>query len=326
MGKLTNGRSFKALALLSITVPIGLLVAFRLAGVLRGPMAIAETITLGVNRKELERPYGPIDIGERLQSYYGVDISVNQSVYVDDYHHQAFRYGGSSYVSLLINVNASTAMGYVRDVNLLLHEDHEDSKLNFIDEDLMIQLENLSVTDLKDWAKEVSLNLTGVNRPHSGYYRVPVDWVLLGPDNQSHQLDITSEVVYFNGTVYKKIIQPFQLTLAPDNNNSFDTAQEIREGYYPKFLLGPEPDDTWDYYKINATQGQRVIVDFNGSLSVQSPFFVLHLYDPSGNLVAASERENNVQILDFVADSNGFWIIGVRIHGSFGFYSIGVNQ
>lgn len=353
----------KVLTLLSIVVPVGLLTTLRLTGILQGPITISETITLEAVKREIERPYATIDIEEKDQSLYDGDIAINQRIDVASYDQHNWDYGGSSAVVLPVNVTASITLGYIENVRLTFYDSYLNARINFFEEHQLLKLQNLSIVNLKDWASEAFIILNGVNRPGRVSLWAPVHWVFRSQNNQTHKLDVLSEVVYFNGTVHKNVVQPFEFKIAPDNNDSFETAQEIHDGHYPKLFIGP-PDigDVKDYYKIYATQGQRIGVYVNGlawsmpifnGTSYLSPIFnvtdwswswlilgetwdpswpanplpnfSLYLYDPERNLVAAKE-ENYIQDIDFVANSTGFWFIEVRIFENFGFYSLGVNQ
>jgi hypothetical protein len=194
-------------------------------------------------------------------------------------------------------------------------------------------MQGFSIADMRNGVRDSFIVLEGTGHPETVSFRVPVYWILSSPGNQTHQLGVVSEIVYFNGSVFKKVVQPFQFRLIGDNNNSFDTADEIHEGFHPRFSLGPSGGDPRDYYRINLTQGERLRVTVDArtwtwprSLN-PAPYFTVHIYDPARNPGVAEEGRSDVfKSIDFVADSSGFWFIEVRLDGSLGFYSLGVNQ
>lgn len=333
---------WKPLTLLSIIVPVSLLVSFRLTGILSGPegsVTIAETMTLETVKWESERPYGMIGINDEAQSVYNGDVEIIQNILIDRYDptnlETAWIFGGGycSSISLTANITASVPVGFVKNVRLSFYEHYEDARIGIWIENPLFHTKNLSIVEStsKLTGKEAFVDLIGVNTPSSTDFWVPVRWMLRSPNNQTHQLDAISEVVYFNGTVYKKVVQPFQLKIVPDDNDSFETAEEIREGYYPKLFLGPPDGDIKDYYKINLSQGQRIEVYVNGTswswpISTNpAPDFSLYLYDPERNLVVAKESRSYFEIIDDVANSAGFWFIEVRIFENLGFYSLTIS-
>jgi len=316
----------KPLALLSIIVPVSLLVSFRLTGILSGPIAIAETITLETVKWESERPNALINLREKAQSFYDGDIAIDQSIGIHHYDPDDWGYGGSSRVSLTVNITSSVPVGYISNIRLNFLENYENARINFFGDHQLMNLGNLSITGFKDWARDVFVNLTGLNRPNKVYFWAPVHWVLRSQNNQTHLLDVVSETVYFNGTVYKKVVQPFLLKIGPDENNSFETAEEIHEGNYPKLFLGPPGGDIKDYYKIYLIQGNRIKVYVNGTSSPGKPDFGLYLYDPNRNLIVAKDSGlTYFEIIDVVANSTGFWFIEVRIFENLGFYSLTIS-
>jgi len=315
--KLHVRQNWKALTLFLIIVMVALLGTFLLTRLLSEPITIAETTTLETVKWESEKPYAMINIKDNASSLYNGDIMIIQSIEIDDYR--------PGIVDLLVNITASVTNGYIKDVRLVFRENYENARINFFEDYQLMKLENLSITGFKDWAREISINLTGVNRPSNVYFWAPVQWFLYSLENQTSRLDVFSEVVYFNGAVYKQVVQPFQLNIVPDNNDSFETAQEIHEGYYPR-LYTSQIGDEKDYYKIYATEGQRIKVIINATgRGPDSPLFGLYFYDPERNIVVANERDF-VHTIDFVANFTGFWFIEIRIYAGHGFYSLDVNQ
>lgn len=339
----TLRQKWKTFTLLSIIIPVSLLVSLRLAGILsepEGPITIAETTTLQTVKWKSERPYSHLNIRENARGLYKKEIKLSQEILIDDYHTESWGYDGSDYVVLTINATATLQTGFVNSANITFREDSENSEIRFFEVQAWPKFyshaENLSIIDyahhLPGSGLKAFMELTGVNRPKSVHFDGIVHWVLSSSKNETHSMEIATELVYYNGTVYKKIVQPFQLQIAPDDNDGFETAQEIREGYYPRLYIGPaDVGDIRDYYKIYVAEGQRIKVDVNGTawswpiLPNPSPNFNLYLYDPERNLVFASERENYFQSIDFVANTTGFWFIEVRVVGDYGFYSLTVS-
>lgn len=335
MTVLTHKKKVLSLMFLSVLVPVGLLTSLRLTGLLGagGEPAVAQTITLDSINWELERPYGPIEIREKIPSSYDNDVAIRQAIEVFLFESNSL-YGGSDTVHLDINVTVSENRGYIRDVRLVFHENYENALINIIYQPVWMKLGNLTQTALNQW-RSAFINFTAQDRPHGASAWIPVDWVLQSPSNQTHQLDIVSEIVFFNGTVFKRVIQPFHLKLYRDHNNSFETAEELHEGYYPHFWIGPPVSfgniDPEDFYKINVTKGQLIKVTADGRIweeqerGLNVPFFNISLYDPNRNLVASKESWGTIETIDAIANSTGYWFIEVRSLASCGFYSLEVS-
>jgi len=317
---------------------MGLLASFRLTGILSGPIAIAETITLETVKWESERPYTNIDIKESIRGFYKNEIELLSEISVDDYHSSSLEYGGSGYIALVVNVTTHLQAGFVNSVSILLYEDYENSEINFFNVDTWpkfhAHVENLSIADYSHYqlgkGLKAFIKMTSVNRPKGAHFDGPLHWILRSPQDRSHSLEVAIEIVYYNGSAYSKVVQPFQLRIGPDDNNSFETAQEITEGYYPRFYIGARPDagDFKDFFKIYVSQGQRIRVNVTGTdeLLIEVPVIHLYLYDHERNLVAAKERFDYFQTLDVAAYSSGFWFIEVRLDGGHGFYSLTISQ
>ena len=314
----------KALILLSIAFPVSLLAIFRLTGVLHEPVMVSETTTLETIKWEFERPGYGVNIWERIETAYDDGLSMAQSVFVGDYHDGASRYGSSDYVLLTTNVTATVRDGYIESVHWVFREDCENARINFFEEHQFFRLENLSIVDLKDWSKQVFVNLSGVNRPTSVYFWAPVDWVLQSPGNQTHRMEIISEVTYFNGTAYRKVVQPFQLKIGPDANNSFERAQKIEPGSF-RACIDTE-NDLVDYYKIWLEWGQTVQVELPDVRDYRTAAPNIDIYDPDYMLKARLKYDTIPTLINFTANSTGWCYIVAESHPTvFAIYVLNVS-
>jgi hypothetical protein len=214
--KKLNGREIKTLLVLSVIVPVGLLASLRLTGILKEQITTLETMTLEAVQWEFQRPRFGIEIREMLGNFFIEDsVSMQFGLFIDDYHENASRYGGYDYIALTVNVTASATNGHIKNMYLSFRENDENSRINFFEEQQLIRFENLTVLDYKDWAREISMNLTTTDQPKGAYFWAPVDWILVGSRTLSHQMDTILAVTYFNETTYRKIIQPFKLVILP---------------------------------------------------------------------------------------------------------------
>lgn len=321
-------RNLKVALLLSVVVPVGLLEAFKVTGVLREPttpITVSQTTTLETVGWEVERPDGDLNIQERIESMLeDEDVCVSQGILIGSYDPESGRYGGSDSLLLTVNVTATVQKGYVESVYLAFFEHYENARIDFFEAHQLLRFENLSIVDLKDWSQQVFINLSGVNRPNGVCLWAPVDWVLRSPNNQTHQMEIAFEVIHFNGTVYKKVVQPCHLKIGPDDNNSFETADEISNGMtYSMLYLGGY--DRRDYYKIHVDKGLVIHVYAPDGTSLAEPNFYLDLYDPNGEWKAGSPDCYSPHSVTLTADATGYWFIKAQIDDNHGFYTLKVT-
>jgi len=335
-----DNRKWACVALLSVIVPLSLLATFKLISILYQPATaiVSETIVLDTLKWEVERPASLYDVWDKIEGRYGdEDITILQHFLATSYDYSDICYRSPSF-RLEANVTATVKIGYVESVSVVFRENNESALIDIgPDWPYNTKVENLSIIGVEDLKSEAFINMSGTDRPSSISFWSEIYWALYSAYNQTHQLDITSEITYYNGTVFKKIVQPFQLKLVADDNNSFDTAQEIHEGIYERLFIGPPVvADERDYYKIYADVGHRIKVVANATQwlphnamplpSNPIPYFALRLYNPGRNQVFRSQYANYTQTVDFIADSAGYWFIEVRIDGGYGFYFLEVSR
>jgi hypothetical protein len=330
-------RSWKAVFILSFIVPVSLLVTFRLTGVLHGPVAIAESTVLDVIMWEAERPdtpSNPLNImdGVYINSLYENEIKLAQWILVADYDPSSEEYSGLPEVTLNFNLTASTPKGYIHSINLTAEEKNYAYAWVDCHQELLLCEEykpcNLTVNDFQDCHTGLNqtafIHLAGVNYPSKVSFWVPFRWLFYGPYNQTHVLNVTSELIYYNGTVFKKVVQPFQLKFGPDDNNTPETAMKIHEGNYSGLYLGSYID-TVDYYKIYTEQGQRIELHIYGYFP--PPFFNVSVYNPEKRLFTTITEPRDNATIDFISNSAGYWTIEIQItRFGYGYYYVEVNR
>ncbi len=218
--KKPGGRNLKAVALLSIVIPISLLISFRLTGILQGSTKISETITLETIKWEFERPNQTVTLNETLGSpYSSSEISTTMTVRIWKYDFDGFF--SDDLVPIIISANLTTIMpnSFVKGVYVILQTDYQ-SPVRWLHTDF--RFENLSLIDVEDWGWQdikAYVGSKGVNRPEDAYFSGRPLYSLKTPNTQTHQLDVFFELTYYNGTTYKKVVQPFQLKFLGNNEN-----------------------------------------------------------------------------------------------------------
>lgn len=221
--KTLKEKNWKAFLLISIIVPVGLLVTFRLTGILEEPSTIAETINLPSNDWMFQRPYPEkdIDIYQWANATYSdSDISFTIAIQIWEFDHgRLTRDPPGDRISFGLFINATTKTnGYIQSIEIIFCTSTQPSLVWL--QELTIKLTNLIVTYLRDVYNledpyKTHLILKGVKNPNEIGFKAENDWFLfdVSPEAEDHQLEVMCELTYYNGTAYKKLIQPFYLTI-----------------------------------------------------------------------------------------------------------------
>ena len=167
------------------------------------------------------------------------------------------------------------------------------------------------------------LKTVGVDQPSSVRLSNVFAWILRTPNNQSHQMEVTLELTYWDQTAYKKIVAPIILNIVADEDNSFETARVVNKGHHKAYVH--IWDDPEDYYKIWLENRETVTMQLSPQVSVDLD---LYLYDPSQNLAASSNSTQLgfVEQITYTANQPGWWSIRVVLIGAgFDVYSLSLE-
>jgi len=197
---------------------------------------------------------------------------------------------------------------------------HEHNAIPFI------RLYNLSIIEDVDGligVQKAYFTMRGVNKPtQASFWRV-AEWLLCSPYNQSHSLKINIEFTYFNGKAYKKVVQPFILKVFPDNNNTFETAEELKANQTRRGTARISYDSV-DWYKIWLQKG----VTANFILRyVDIDLIDMYVYDSSKTLKACIFKPVNATLTQITLNINetGWWYIKISVQSSHFVYAIFVT-
>lgn len=211
---------FKSIFMLSIIIPIGLFASLKLAGFLDTSVTIAETATLTLVNWEIPRPTQSMTISDVLEAPYANDgLSTTFSIIFGTFQESPMSHDDNDYLRMMLEINliAVEPGAFIEGVSVVFHQDCQPSLVDWISTD--INFENLSLLTVSSgWTygenfKEATVELAGANHPRSANFSATVEWSLLTSNTETHQMEIAFELTYYNGTVYKAIIQPFQLRL-----------------------------------------------------------------------------------------------------------------
>jgi hypothetical protein len=178
-------------------------------------ITIAENTTLDPVEWTFQRPRESVIILDKLDAAYtGDGLSANMYILMIRYLNTSFIGGKDHFIiSMAINAMISNSNGFIESVHVVAYKDKE-STVDWQETDLY--LENLSLAARADGYRmdtQAYIKLGGVNHTSGVYATTTTFWKLLTPNTQSHQLEVAYEIVYYNGTAYNKIVQPFQLNI-----------------------------------------------------------------------------------------------------------------
>lgn len=310
---------------------MSLLVTFKLTGLVGQAQTIFEAKVLDVVTWERERPQSSINILDTINSsYMDKELSMNCSIFTYSYDGAPNAYG-SSYMTFMINTTASFESGFATDLNVTFAENYVQSFVSFSD-DLIeppyfngLVLTNMSFAGYANHLRgslKAFAQFASVGKPNTVDICINgIDWFFQSPENRSHSMDVAITLTHYNGSVYKRIVQPFSLKMIGDDNDNFETAMELHEGVYSNLYL-----DALDYYKIYTNVGQIVRIylypvqpDPKGPTARSE----INVYDPSLNIVFHKEAAYS-NTIEFTSNSTGYWYVELRRYMA-GFYSMEVT-
>ena len=342
---LSNHRdSWKAILLLSVIVPVSLLTTFKLTSLLGGPATIAETITREPVTWEFEKCfrstdwplwfYGPDEVYVN-NSYTEGSTLITFAVIPFKYGVNYAEYEGSSVFRFSLNATATIPDGFIEDMRIVFKEDYNVSWVRL--DRYFYEWENLTI---KDWAyrfygesklentQKAFIDAYGENHPREAAFHASLfEWILKAPENVSQQLEITAEVIYFNGTDYVKVVLPILIKLIADVGNTFQTSRTIAAGNYRGYLSAFGEDIT-DCYRISLLKDQTVRL----KVALRCVDVNLTLYDPEGNPRASvssgrfyDTNPHFMEELTYGIDVDGYWYIKLQAGQDNGIYLLTVE-
>jgi hypothetical protein len=215
-------KNWKTIFLLSIVVPVSFLTTFKLTGIFREPLVIAETINLTPKYWTFQRPSEVpevIYIDKNLNSTYADNqILVNFLLILGVYQENNPAYNGRDVVTMRIAINTTSInQATIENVYVVFQKDVRDSLVGWLP--LYFKLENLSMMShssggtMNGHYEETYAILEGMNHPSKIVFEGSILWSLTTPNSETHQIELDCEVTYYNGTAYKKIVQSFDLAI-----------------------------------------------------------------------------------------------------------------
>jgi hypothetical protein len=216
--EIPNFKSWKTAFLLSILIPVTLIAVFK-----KEPLTISETISLSPMEWMFQRPYPEEGIGichwlnathDDSEISFAISLEIVQFITGN----MTWIPPGDS-IGFVLFVNTSVDSGSrLQYIEIMFRNDSQPSYVWI--RETSLRLTNLTLTylretyDIREFDKN-RLILTGISNSNMVGFKATGEWFLndISPDAKDHTLEIAFELAYYNGTAYKKFVQPFHLTI-----------------------------------------------------------------------------------------------------------------
>jgi len=318
-----------------IAVPV--FIAVLVVGIVAGlrflvpsTIQLSETRTSQLVTWESGKLSGLFDISKILSASLDCDDGFANATVTLSFYSDGLLYFG-------LNLTAVMNGGHVENINATFRDDCLASYVRFFGlsdgsgEEMEANWKNLTLRAYNDFGRgskvKAFISLDGLNDPKEVTSYLWLQWSVDSPRNQTEQLTLDVEVTYFNGTDHKKMIQPFQITLVADDNNSFETAHEIPVNRTIQDFIGFY--DREDFFRVQLTKGEilNVTVDnAHGNLASEN-LSLSSSEDTRNALVAVNAYDYDYPLsIQCAAKSIGYWYIEVEyIGGGSDIYSVTVT-
>jgi len=220
------GQKWKLLTLMSIVVPMGLLVSLRLTGVLKETTTEVEEIALEPVTLNLSRPSETLEsINKSAQSKWTKEgTSITTGIHICTYREGATLapFYGHDGLTFKTFVSASSRQGYFTSMSISFHLLDNNSMVFLGTNRWSLEVLNGSIALLRYLGTgETDAYIEADVSDSSGSIRDQIFWVLLDEHNQSHELQITVELMHVNKTAAKIITFPMVLKMNLSEGNKY---------------------------------------------------------------------------------------------------------
>ena len=320
-------RRWMSLAILGILVPVGLLVTFRITGILQEPIAAPENITVEAVSWQMDRPSKTLEFSsQRVEnSYINNDVSVGIGVQIHAYRDDSLSlpFDGRDGVEFGVYVNATFEPGLAASFAVRFCPIDYNAVV-FVSQQALVT-DNITVTRMKQISTDAEAYILAKATSSSCYLSTQVYWVFKAQNIEDHQLKVVLEFTYRNISFYKKVVLPIVLEMVKDIGDTFDTAKRVATGEYRGCI---DNVDYIDMYAIEVQEGQTLKITMN---SPEDANYDLYLYDPGKTQIANSTlTSNKPELITHIADSTGTWYVKVKLtywedHKNIGIYTLKVE-
>lgn len=320
---LPTNKWFTASAI-AILLPITLLAAFKLTGIINEPQT-PETIMQDPVIWNMERPSHTENVDYKIEKPYADEgMSMVLNLLIASYDENASRFYNKDYFTILVGFNATAPQVSLISVTHYVQPCEKSSTVILRDSNwrkVNMDVINTRYSGTENEKAYSTAKVTGL----TCCWEIEVYWIFDDENICTHQLNITSEILYLAISGYKNVVSTFILEVLPDTGNYLDS-QNVRQISYGSYLASIyHANDPIDFYKIWLEKGESISV----TLSPSAFFDIdLYVYNPDKNLISRSCNRGTIpEKIDFTADKSGFWFIQiVYFQGSSGTYTLKISQ
>lgn len=199
--------------------------SLRVTGTLHGPVSVSDIVNVEKTSWSTSRPWSTarpttppfVRFDSWAKNYYANGIfSANFSIHILDYSEDAlgpYVFIGDDIIYLAMYSTAEIFKGFVHSMTLRISQTDRYSSFDLIDDTDAMKLTNLAQVKIVDSSSlhEGVFETTAINQSAQYSFWKVSEWVFHDTNNLSHQVEITLETVYFNGTTYCQANIPIEL-------------------------------------------------------------------------------------------------------------------
>jgi hypothetical protein len=306
-----------AISLLAIIFPTALLVSLKFSGILKEPQK-PETVILEPIIYQIERPLEHTLFDLRIKNNYSDSaVSMNVSLVIFDYYEMGII--DWNHFVFLLSFNLTIKIGYPLSVKFTYEPSSENSTV-FVDTNYWaLQYSNMTIEEVSSWRTGEASYVMARALDSSCHLSSQCYWAFRYDDSQNHEVRMSVETMYFNGTAYIEVVCPIILQAWSDDGYNFETAKTIFPGTYYGTLN--RHLNQADFFKINVEAGQVIgVLMTPKAYENEAVDCDLYLYDPDMKLRANSSIRGDLpqaESIIFTADSSGDWYVKVQYSSTY---------
>lgn len=210
----SSKKKWVSITLLSIIIPVGLLVTFRLSGTIQEPLTpqIIEVTTVSWT---IPRPsHDDETISDTVRNIYQdylafIELNVTLCKYEENGDYWPFENGDGFLMGLKATANLNS--GFVHSVVIRFYNSDKNTSLAIHKDPDAIRLYNVELKEIVDMEPTSFIKVSGVNQLNKSGLEISPIWMFYDQSNVDHQMTVTLEAIYFNGTAYREAVIPIQL-------------------------------------------------------------------------------------------------------------------
>jgi hypothetical protein len=300
-------RKYLSISILAVIIPVSLLTAFKITGIIPEPPTIVETIEMETVTLGFDRPFKDVKAPAIANGYVDENVLINVSMpsveYCDQFSGDPSN--GRDILFTSVWINATAFQGFVHSVEFSCEVD-EISWICWIYDFHRDKFYNATLVEKKETINWIRLNFRVSSSPAAIY--IPLDWIFFeGDGSVEHQLSLSVRTIYYNGTAYREVVIPLRIEVTRDIGNTFEEARVLE----PSNILGSlDVGDRIDMYALTLQKGQTISITL---IPPKDSDFNIYLYNQNREELANStQRGNQVETITYTINETGTYYMKVE--------------